>query len=97
MILKEDFQKQENACNFLVISSLLQDWLSVLEHTGRMWACWFLGLTGCLGFSNNPCKMMRTRAQTELSNIAFGHLFLVPFMGFSISPLQGTFLNMIQI
>lgn len=80
----------ENAYNFLVISSLLHDWLSPLEHTGHMCACWFLGLTGCLGFSNNPRKMMRTHAQTELY-VGFCHLILVPFMGFGVSPVRGRF------
>lgn len=59
----------ENAYNFLVISSLLHDWLSVLEHTGHMWACWVLGSTGCLGFSNNPCKMMRTRSDRDVHTL----------------------------
>lgn len=91
---KKKFLKRiwdENTYNFLVISSLIHDWLTVLEHTGHMWACWFLG------FSNNPCKMRRTHAQTEMSVHWFGHLFLVPLMAIGVSPVRGTLLSMLQI
>lgn len=84
----------ENAYNFLVISLLLH------ECTGAHWAHVSLLLSWLdwlLVFSNNPCKTMRTRSDRPVHTLVLIICFLIPFMGFSVSPVRGTFLNMIQI
>lgn len=68
-------------------------WLA--EHPGANWthvSAWFLPWL----FQQSVSKDENVLRQ-GCPSYGFAHLILVPFMGFAVSPVRGSFVNMIQI